>query len=155
MRDALLRAYKRIEALKCFRRTRISPLTSVPPERRPLIYKGDTRSQENFLCNAVVRSDGVIIGARSGGCIVSIDMNGCERTLLQISGAQDWRGVWMDSAETVFVSPYDSVECGRGIARTAFGIYRLGRDETSFRKVCNLSEENTICVQCTPRSVDL
>ena len=89
-----------------------------------LTYSGDSKSNSNYIVNAVAYPNGEIIAARAGGAVVKIALDGTETTLLTISNAQDWRGVFMDSSLNVYVSPHSST-FSPGVAMIDRSLYRL------------------------------
>lgn len=99
-----------------------------------LLYEGDNKVEENHIVNAVIYPNGEIIAVRSGGRVVKIGYEG-ETELLNIPGATDWRGVYMDSNLNVFISPYDSYS---SIASSKRGIYKLNYGESEFNHVLKL-----------------
>lgn len=114
-------------------------------EPKPLVYFGDTKVSDGYLCNAVAYPNGVIIGARSNGTIVKIDLDGNETTLLTIQGATDWRLLWMDSDMNVYASPHRSVaNAGTPLLNVADrGLYRLAYNASSFTKVISLYDASS------------
>lgn len=117
----------------------LSPNRSSKNNDRPLIYKGDTKDEVNHLVNAVVYPNGIIIGARAGVGVVKIDLNGTETTLLNITGATDWRCLYMDSKLNIFASPHSSAgNVGEPMPMTARGLYKLTYGGSLFTKVISL-----------------
>lgn len=104
-----------------------------------LVYQGDTKSSDNYIVNAVMYPNGEIIATRSGGKVVKIGYDG-ETELLNISGATDWRGVYMDSKLNVFISPYDSYS---NISSSERGVYKLKYGDSSFKQVLKLYNPNS------------
>lgn len=107
-----------------------------------LTYSGDSKSNSNYIVNAVAYPNGEIIAARAGGAVVKIALDGTETTLLTISNAQDWRGVFMDSSRNVYVSPHSST-FSPGVAMTDRGLYRLPYGGSTFTKVISLCRSMT------------
>lgn len=114
-------------------------------EPKPLVYFGDTKVSDGYLCNAVAYPNGVIIGARSNGTIVKIDLDGNETTLLTIQGATDWRLLWMDSNMNVYASPHSSVKNAETPSLNVAdrGLYRLAYNASSFSKVISLYDASS------------
>ena len=98
------------------------------------MYEGDNKVEENHIVNAVIYPNGEIIVVRSGGKVVKIGYDN-ETELLDIPGATDWRGVYMDSNLNVFISPYDSYSY---IASSERGIYKLKYGDSTFKQVLKL-----------------
>ena len=99
-----------------------------------ILYEGDNKVEENHIVNAVIYPNGEIIVVRSGGKVVKIGYDN-ETELLDIPGATDWRGVYMDSNLNVFISPYDSYSY---IASSERGIYKLKYGDSTFKQVLKL-----------------
>ena len=115
------------------------PSYSALNSQRPVVYRGDTKSNSNFVVNAVAYPDGSFIACRQGGSVVKIATDGTETTLLTISGASDWRLCYMDSALNVYVSPHDSIgNGGNHVAVADRGLYKLTYGESTFVKVIAL-----------------
>lgn len=112
------------------------------PTKGQIIYEGDTKSNGNFIVNAVAYEDGVIIACRSNGTVVKIGYDGTEETLLTISGTApfDWRCCYIDSNENVYVSPHASYG---SMSVTDRGLYKLEKGESSFTKVISLYDPNS------------
>lgn len=107
-----------------------------------LAYSGDSKSNANYIVNAVAYPNGEIIAARAGGAVVKIALDGTETTLLTISNAQDWRGVFIDSNLNVYVSPHSGT-FSPGVAATDRGLYRLPYGGSSFTKIISLCRSTT------------
>lgn len=106
------------------------------PKKGQIVYKGDTKVSEGHIVNAVMYKDGVIIAARSNGKVVRIGYGGTEEVLLTINGTKmDWRGLFIDSNENVFVSPHASLG---DMPVSDRGIYKLTKGESAFVKVHSL-----------------
>ena len=116
----------------------LSPNKSHPNYPRPLFYEGDTNEDTNFVMNAVAYPNGVIIAARAGLGVVRINLDGSEEILLPLTGATDWRCLWMDSQKNVFASPHATAVTGEAMPMTARGLYKLAYGESSFIKVISL-----------------
>ena len=101
-----------------------------------LVYEGDTKSNGNYIVNAISYPNGEIIACRNGGSIVRIGIDGTEQELLNIPTASDWRGLWMDSNLNVYVSPHASPIGSINVEHR--GIYRLAYGKESFVKVLDL-----------------
>lgn len=103
-----------------------------------LFYEGDTKVDTNtHIVNAAVYPNGDMIACRVGGAVVKITKDGTETTLMTLSNASDWRGVFMDRDLNVYVSPHSSLG-GSGLAMTDRGLYRLAYGENTFTKVISL-----------------
>ena len=103
-----------------------------------LFYEGDTKVSDNtHIVNAAVYPNGEIIACRVGGTVVKIALDGTETTLLTLSNASDWRGVFMDKDLNVYVSPHASLG-GSGLVMSERGLYRLAYGGNSFTKVLSL-----------------
>lgn len=101
-----------------------------------VVYVGDTKSSNGYICNAIAYDNGVIIACRSNGKVVRIGYDGTEETLLTINGSLfDWRCLWMDSNENVYASPHASWGSMNVADR---GLYRLAKGENSMTKVISL-----------------
>ena len=126
------------------------------PENIPtggqVLYNADTMAESGHIVNAIAYKDGVIIAARSNGKVVRIGYDGTETELLSITGYSfDWRLCWMDSNETVFVSPHAT----RGtMTMTERGLYRLAKGESSFTKVISLYDPTSSIVTETEENND-
>ena len=110
-----------------------------------LTYQADDKSSDDYIVNAVAYPNGEIIACRSGGDVVKIANDGTETVLLTIANAQDWRGMFMDSNLTVFVSPHSST-FNPGIANTDRGLYRLAYGASQFTKKISLCRDTSITV---------
>ena len=114
---------------------------SIAPTKGQVCYLGDTKSNSGYICNAVAYNDGVIIAARSNGTVVRIGYSGTEETLLTLTGTLfDWRCLWMDSVENVYVSPHASWGEMNVSDR---GLYRLAKGGSSFTKVLSLYDTSS------------
>lgn len=120
---------------KFFCSMNISPNLSKKNNSRPLIYEADTKSNGNYIVNAVAYPNGVIIAARAGKGIVRINTDGSEDLLLNIS-ASDWRCLWMDGNMNVFASPHGSA--GIELSMESRGLYKLSYGSDVFVKVIAL-----------------
>lgn len=105
-------------------------------------YEGDSSVQSNHIVNAVAYPDGTIIACRDGGNVVKIDNNGHETTLLTISGASDWRGMFIDSNNNVYVSPHSSAGSAN-MSMSDRGLYKLAYGESQFVKVISLYDTSS------------
>lgn len=106
------------------------------PSEGQIAYIGDTKSESGYICNAVAYKDGVIIAARSNGKVVRIGYDGTEETLLSLTGTNmDWRCVYMDKNENVYVSPHASLG---SMQMTDRGLYKLTKGANAFVKVLSL-----------------
>lgn len=106
------------------------------PSAGQIAYIGDTKSESGYICNAVAYKDGVIIAARSNGKVVRIGYDGTEETLLSLTGTNmDWRCVYMDANENVYVSPHASLG---SMQMTDRGLYKLTKGANAFVKVLSL-----------------
>lgn len=103
-----------------------------------LCYNADTKANENHIVNAVSYPDGTIIACRAGGSVVKIAKDGTETTLLTITGAGDWRGMFIDSNNNVFVSPHNTVGGTGALSLNDRGLYRLPYNGNAFTKVISL-----------------
>lgn len=102
----------------------------------PKIVKGDSKSTSNYIVTSIVTSYGDIIIARSGGKVFRLSTSGKETEILNIPGAEDWRGLWEDSKGNVFISPHCTPALG-SIKIEDRGIYKLSPTDSFFRKVYN------------------
>lgn len=103
-----------------------------------LCYDADTKVNEHHIVNAVSYPDGTIIACRAGGSVVKIAKDGTETTLLTITGAGDWRGMFIDSNNTVFVSPHSTIGGTGALSVNDRGLYRLPYNGNAFTKVISL-----------------
>lgn len=120
----------------------IAQLNLMPtPEKGQILYKGDTAVNSGHIVNALAYKDGVIIAARSDGNVVRIALDGTSTTLLTITGyLMDWRLMWMDSDENVYVSPHAT----RGsMTMSERGLYRLEKGANAFVKVISLYDTSS------------
>lgn len=100
---------------------------------RPKIY-----NLRKNIVNASIQE--AYIYAAIGDKIVRYKSDEMEETLLTIAGAFDWRCVWSDSDNNVYVSPFNSYT--DDIAASDCGLWRY--DGTSFSKVLALSAKQCI-----------
>lgn len=116
-----------------FEKEKISPISLIPS----VVYEGDSKSSSiNYIVNAVMYPNGVIIAARANATIVKINLDGTESTLLTLTGEKtDWRGLFMDSSLNVYASPHASLG---SLNMTDRGLYKLSYGESSFKKVISL-----------------
>lgn len=121
-----------------FEKEKISPISLIPS----VVYEGDSKSSSiNYIVNAVIYPNGVIIAARTNATIVKIDLDGTESTLLTLTGNNtDWRGLFMDSNLNVFASPHASLG---SLNMTDRGLYKLSYGESSFKKVISLYDTSS------------
>ena len=109
------------------------------------IREGDkNRENQDYISNCLILNNGNIIAARKDN-IVNIDYLGNESILLNIPGASDWRGMFLDNLGNVFVSPFDSVS-GK-ISPEDRGLYKL--EKNSFNRVLSLYDgeiDNMDCI---------
>lgn len=111
---------------------------------RPVVYEGDTKSNSNYVVNAVSYPDGSMIVCRRGGVVAKVATDGTETTLMTISHASDWRLCWMDSNLNVYVSPHSSVDNGGSeIDVSTRGLYKLAYGESQFVKVISLYDSTS------------
>lgn len=113
-----------------------------PDQDKPIVCKADTKSTENFIVSSVVYENGEIIAARDGGRVVKILQDGTEIELLRIGGASDWRGLFLDSKNNVFISPHASVS--GNIRPEDRGIYKLEYGAEAFKKVYSLYNPESV-----------
>lgn len=112
--------------------------------QRAVVYQGDTKSDSNYVVNAVAYPDGSMIVCRMGGVVAKVATDGTETTLLTISHASDWRLCWMDKDLNVYVSPHSSVDNGgSNIDVSARGLYKLEYGESTFTKVISLYDPDS------------
>lgn len=121
-----------------FEKEKISPISLIPS----VVYEGDSKSSSiNYIVNAVIYPNGVIIAARANATIVRINLDGTESTLLTLTGNNtDWRGLFMDSNLNVFASPHASLG---SLNMTDRGLYKLSYGESSFKKVISLYDTSS------------
>ena len=121
-----------------FEKEKISPISMIPS----VVYEGDSKSSStNYIVNAVIYPNGVIIAARANATIVKIDLDGTESTLLTLTGKNtDWRGLFMDSSLNVYASPHASLG---SLNMTDRGLYKLSYGESSFKKVISLYDTSS------------
>lgn len=107
------------------------------PSLGQIVYRADSKSSAgNYLVNAVMYRDGVIIGARENGDLVRIGYDGVEENVLSLSGSgMDWRCLYIDSSENVFASPHAS---HGNVGQSDRGLYKLEKDGSEFKKVLKL-----------------
>lgn len=108
-----------------------------------LCYDGDTKVSTNHIVNAVTYPNGTIIACRAGGSVVKIALDGTETTLLTIQGAGDWRGMFIDSNNNVYVSPHATIGGTGGLDVNNRGLYRLPYNGDTFTKVISLYNPNS------------
>ena len=101
------------------------------------VYDADNKVNTNHIVNAVAYPDGTIIAARVGS-VVKIAPDGTETTLMTIAGASDWRGMFIDSNNNVYVSPHNTIASGASLSVSDRGLYRLEYGGSSFAKVIAL-----------------
>lgn len=110
--------------------------TVAVPSKGQILYEADNDSSSGYICNAVAYDDGVIIACRSDGRVVRIGYDGSEETLMTINGSNmDWRLCWIDSNESVYVSPHASYGSMPVADR---GLYKLVKGASAFTKVISL-----------------
>ncbi len=128
----------------------ISPVAAI--NDRPVMYDGDTKSASNFINNAVIYPDGVIIAARANATIVRIALDGTETTLLALTGNNtEWRGLFMDSNLNVYASPHATLG---SLKMTDRGLYKLAYGANSFTKVISLYDPNSQDTPVTQQNDD-
>lgn len=121
-----------------FEKEKISPISMISS----VVYEGDSKSSSsNYIVNAVIYPNGIIIAARANATIVKIDLDGTESTLLTLTGEKtDWRGLFMDSSLNVYASPHASLG---SLNMTDRGLYKLSYGESSFKKVISLYDTSS------------
>lgn len=100
------------------------------------VYDADSKVTTNHITNAVAYPDGTIIACRQN-TVVKIAKDGTETTLLTITNSWDWRGMFIDSNNNVYVSPHNTLS-SKGITMTDRGLYRLPYGSNTFTKVISL-----------------
>lgn len=106
------------------------------PDYKISVSEYDIESSPDYIVNSITLPNGEIIAARNGGKVVKIDTNNKETVMLCINGASDWRGLFKDSHNNVFISPHSSA--GGSIAMSERGIYKLAYGTSYFKKVHSL-----------------
>lgn len=121
-------------------------VTSLMPTKGQILYNGDTKSNSDYLVNAAMYDDGVIIGCRTNGDVVRIGYDGTETTLLSINGSNvEWRLCYKDANENVYVSPHSYFG---SINVSDRGLYKLVKGGSGFTKVLSLDDSDTIWTMC-------
>lgn len=114
-----------------------------------ILYNADTANADSQIVNAVAYNDGTMIVCRTNGVVARIDYGG-EHELLNINGTNmDWRCVYMDSNENVYVSPHAS---SGTFTMSKRGLYRLSKGASAFSKVIEFDNttqhDDTIWTMC-------
>ena len=107
-----------------------------------LTYDGDDKVSSNHIVNAVAYPDGTIIACRDGGAVVKIAVDGTETQVGNVSGAHDWRGMFIDTNLNVYVSPHSTLS-PTPISNLDRGLYRLPYGGNSLTKVISLCRSTT------------
>lgn len=133
--------YTESYAKKEIEKTKIEDNVLRIPEQGQILYNADTSANSDHIVNALAYKDGTIIAARSEGTVERINNDGTIDTLLTITGyLMDWRLMWMDSDENVYVSPHAT----RGsMTLSQRGLYRLEKGENAFVKVISLYDSGS------------
>ena len=79
--------------------------------------------------NSVILNDRTIIAARTNGDVNKILPDGTTTTLINIAGADQWRGMFRSKKGDVFISPYHATD------RQNNGIWKLNSDKLGFTQV--------------------
>lgn len=106
-----------------------------------ILYNADSKSESGYIVNAVSYNDGTIIGCRSDGRVIRVDLDGTEETLLTITGSGfDWRCCYIDKNENVYVSPHAT---WGSMDVSDRGLYKLTKGGNSFVKVLALYDPSS------------
>lgn len=99
-------------------------------------YDVDSKVSTNHITNAVAYPDGTIIACRQNN-VVKIAKDGTEKTLLTIANSWDWRGMFIDSNNNVYVSPHNTLS-SISLSMADRGLYKLPYGGDTFTKVISL-----------------